>query len=108
MCGVHSGGQRTQPVLRTATALARMLLCYTIITSLMEPHAPRRQELAILAGASRRDQTGSALSGPAAHRDQDKGGLPPLLGAGAGGSLKEERLCWLSPGGVRRATVSHP
>lgn len=97
-CGMRSRGQRRQ-VLRTAMAVARMLLCYTIITSLVEPHAPQRQELAISVGASYRDRTGSTHSGPVAHVDQDKGGLPPLLGAGDSGSLKEERLRGLSPGG---------
>ena len=77
---------------------AGMLLCYTIITSPMEPHAPRRQELAISASTSYRDWTGSAHSGPAAHVVQGKGGLP-LLGAGERGSPKEERLRWPSPGG---------
>ena len=78
---------------------AGMLLCYTIITSPMEPHAPRRQELAISASTSYRDWTGFAHSGPVAHVVQGKGGLPPLLGAGERGSPKEERLCWPSPGG---------
>ena len=78
---------------------AGMLLCYTIRTSRMEPHAPRRQELAISASTSYRDRTGSAHSGPAAHVGQGKGGPPPLLGAAESGSPKEERLRWPSPGG---------
>ena len=95
MCGVEAGDDRCSLPPR----LWRMLLCYTILTSLVEPHAPQRQELAISVGASYRDQTGSTHSRPAAHVDQDKGGLPPLLGAGDSGGLKEERLRWLSPRG---------
>lgn len=98
MWAVRIGGWGTRQVLRTATLLPGYY-CYRIIISRMEPHAPRRQELAISAGTSYRDWTGSAHSRPAAHVAQGKGGFPPLLRAGESGSPKEERLRWLSPGG---------